>query len=182
MTLDEASRDARIKGLLVRVGSGDLPVAKGEELRDSIKRFQGAGKFVIAHSQTFYSGGLGDYTAISAADQIWMQPVSSFFGTGTSTTTLFFKGLFDKADAVPQFVQRYEYKNAANVFTETDYTPAHREATMRILQSWYELCHRRSRWRPSYGSGGAHCDSGTEPIHGRIGETKRPDHKHRLRR
>ncbi len=138
MTLDEASRDARIKGLLVRVGSGDLPVAKGEELRDSIKRFQGAGKFVIAHSQTFYSGGLGDYTAISAADQIWMQPVSSFFGTGTSTTTLFFRGLFDKADAVPEFVQRYEYKNAANVFTETDYTPAHREATMRILQSWYD--------------------------------------------
>src|SRR5262249_19229708 len=44
----------------------------------------------------------------------------------------------DKVNAAPQFVQRYEYKNAANVFTETDFTPAHREATLRILQSWYD--------------------------------------------
>ena len=127
-----------MKGLLVRAGSGDLSLPKGEELRDAMKRFQQAGKFVIAHSQTFYSSGLGDYTAVSAADQIWMQPVSTFFATGASTTTLFFKGLFDKVDAVPQFVQRYEYKNAANIFTESDFTPAHREATMRVLQSWYD--------------------------------------------
>ena len=96
-----------------------------------------SGKFVIAHSQTFYSSGLGDYTAVAAADQIWMQPVSTFFSAGTSSTTLFFKGIFDKVNAVPQFVQRYEYKNAANVFTQTDFTPAHREATLRVLQSWY---------------------------------------------
>jgi protease IV len=137
-TLDAASRDSRVKGVLVRAGSGDLSLPKGEELRDAMKRFQRAGKFVIAHSQSFYSGGLGDYTAVSAADQIWMQPVSTFFATGTSATTLFFKGLFDKVQAVPQFVQRYEYKNAANIFTESDFTPAHREATLRVLQSWYD--------------------------------------------
>jgi protease-4 len=67
-----------------------------------------------------------------------MQPVSTFFSAGASSTTLFFKGLFDKVNATPQFIQRYEYKNAANVFTETDFTPAHREATERVLQSWYD--------------------------------------------
>ena len=138
LTLDSASRDGRVKGVLVRAGSGGLSLPKGEELRDALKRFQRTGKFVIAHSQTFYSSGLGDYTAVSAADQIWMQPVSTFFATGASTTTLFFKGLFDKVEAVPQFVQRYEYKNATNIFTESDFTPAHREATMRVLQSWYD--------------------------------------------
>jgi protease-4 len=51
---------------------------------------------------------------------------------------LFLKGLFDKVEATPQFVQRREYKNAVNMFTETDFTPAHREATLRILQSWYD--------------------------------------------
>jgi len=136
--LDEASRDSRVKGVLVRVGSGDLSQPKGEELRDALKRFQRAGKFVIAHSQSFYSGSLGDYITVSAADQIWMQPVSTFFGGGESATTPFLKGLFDKIQAEPQFVQRYEYKNAVNMFTETDYTPAHREATMRLLQSWYD--------------------------------------------
>jgi protease-4 len=138
MGLDRAARDARVKGVLLRVGSGDLSMPKAEELRDALKHFKESGKFVIAHSQSFYSGGLGDYTAAAAADQIWMQPVGTFFSSGASSTTLFFKGLFDKVNATPQFVQRYEYKNAANVFNETDFTPAHREATLRVLQSWYD--------------------------------------------
>ncbi|HEY4265699.1 MAG TPA: S49 family peptidase, partial [Micropepsaceae bacterium] len=138
MGLDRAARDSRVKGVFLRVGSGDLSVPKAEELRDALKHFEESKKFVIAHSQSFYSSGLGDYTAAAAADQIWMQPVSTFFSAGAASTTMFFKGLFDKVQATPQFVQRYEYKNAANVFTETDFTPAHREATMRVLQSWYD--------------------------------------------
>jgi protease-4 len=138
MGLDRAARDGRVKGVFLRVGSGDLSVPKAEELRDALKHFKESGKFVIAHSQSFYSSGLGDYLTASTADQIWMQPVSTFFSAGASSTTLFFKGLFDKLNATPQFVQRYEYKNAANVFTENDFTPAHREATGRVLQSWYD--------------------------------------------
>jgi protease-4 len=138
LALDAAARDPRVKGVLTRVGSGDISIPKAEELRDALKRFKSSGKFVIAHSQSFYSSGLGDYEVAAVSDEIWMQPVSTFFGAGTGATTLFFKGLFDKLDAVPQFVQRYEYKNAANVFTEEDFTPAHREATMRLLQSWYD--------------------------------------------
>lgn len=138
MTLDRAERDARVKGVFIRVGSGDLSVPRAEELRDALKRFRAAGKFVIAHSQSFYSGGLGDYVLAAASDEIWMQPVSTFFSAGASTSTLFLKGLFDKVEATPQFVQRREYKNAVNMFTEADFTPAHREATLRILQSWYD--------------------------------------------
>jgi len=138
MGLDRAGRDPRVKGVFLRVGSGDLSVPKAQELRDALRHFQESKKFVIAHSQSFYSGGLGDYTAAAVSDQIWMQPVSTFFTSGTSSTTMFFKGLFDKVKATPQFVQRYEYKNAANVFTEEDFTPAHREATLRVLQSWYD--------------------------------------------
>ena len=138
MTLDTAQRDTRVKGVFIRVGSGDLSVPKAEELRDALKRFRASGKFVIAHSQSFYSGGLGDYVVAAASDEIWMQPVGTFFSAGSSTTALFLDGLFDKVEATPQFVQRYEYKNAANMFTEMDFTPAHREATLRILQSWYD--------------------------------------------
>jgi protease-4 len=136
--LDAASRDDRVKGVFVRVGSGDLSVPQAEELRDALKRFKAADKFVIAHSQSFYSGGLGDYQVAAAADEIWMQPASAFFGSGAGSTTIFLKGLFDKIHAVPQIVQREEYKNAANIFMETDYTAAHREATTRVLQSWYD--------------------------------------------
>jgi protease-4 len=138
MTLDQAQRDSRVKGVFIRVGAGDLSVPRAQELRDALKRFRTSGKFVIAHSQSFYSGGLGDYVVAAASDEIWMQPVSTFFSSGSASTTLFLKGLFDKVEATPQFVQRYQYKNAANMFTEMDFTPAHREATTRILQSWYD--------------------------------------------
>jgi protease IV len=138
LALDTAAGDPRVKGVFLRVGSGNLSVSKAEELRDALRRFKAGGKFVIAHSQSFYSTGLGDYDLASVADQIWMQPVSTFFGAGASTTTLFYRGIFDNLDALPQFVQRYEYKNAANVFTQTDYTGPHREATLRVLQSWYD--------------------------------------------
>lgn len=136
--LDAAARDPRVAGVFVRVGDGDLSIPKAEELRDAFKRFRASSKFIIAHSQGFDSSDLGDYLAAAAADEIWMQPASSFFPAGTATSTLFLKGFFDKFNAVPQFTQRYEYKNAANTYTEKDYTPAHREATTRVLQSWYD--------------------------------------------
>ena len=136
--LDAASKDERVSGVFLRIGSGDLSVPKAEELREALKRFQESGKFVIAHSQSFYSNGLGDYAVAALADELWMQPASALFASGLASSTLFFRGLFDKIEAEPQFVQRHEYKNAANVFTETDFTPAHREATERLLNSWYE--------------------------------------------
>ena len=136
--LDAASRDARVSGVFLRIGSGNLSIPKSEELREALKRFQESGKFVIAHSQSFYSNGLGDYAVAALADELWMQPASAFFAAGAASTTLFFRGLLDNIEAEQQFVQRYEYKNAANVFTETNFTPAHREATERLLDSWYE--------------------------------------------
>ncbi len=136
--LDAAARDPRVAGVFMRVGTGGLSVAKAEELRDALKRFHASGKFVVAHSQGFNSGDLGDYVAAAASDEIWMQPASSFFPAGAASSTLFLKGLLDKINAVPQFAQRYEYKNAVNIFTEKDFTPPHREATTRLLQSWYD--------------------------------------------
>ena len=100
MTLDTPQRDSRVKGVFMRVGSGDLSVPKAEELRDALKRFRASGKFVIAHSQSFYSGGLGDYVVAAASDEIWMQPVSTFFSAGSSThARCSSKGLFDKVEA-----------------------------------------------------------------------------------
>src|ERR1700693_5618506 len=45
MGLDRAARDARVKGVFLRAGSGDLSVPKAEELRDALKHFKESGKF-----------------------------------------------------------------------------------------------------------------------------------------
>lgn len=136
--LASAEKDARVKGMFMRVGGAGISSSEAQELRAAIKAFKAKGKFVIAHAQAFYSGGMGDYLLASIADEIWMQPASEMSTTGVSTETMFFRGLLDKINAVPQFEQRYEYKNAANIYTEKDYTQWHREATTRLLESVFE--------------------------------------------
>lgn len=135
--LAKAETDDRVKGLFIRIGGGMAP-STAQELRAAIKSFRAKGKFVITHAQAFYSGGMGDYILASSANEIWMQPVSEMSTTGVASSTMFLRGLLDKINAVPQFEQRYEYKNAANVYTEKDYTPAHREATTRLLESIFD--------------------------------------------
>src|SRR6202789_4534928 len=138
LTLDQAGRDARVKGVYLRVGSADMPVAQAEEIGAALKRFRATGKFVIADSAGFLSNGLGDYLVATDADEIWMQPQSPFSTSGAGAGAIFLRGLFDKFDAVPQIVKRSDYKSAADMFMEKDYTPADREQTTAFLQSWYD--------------------------------------------
>src|SRR5579885_1177617 len=123
----------------MRVGSADMPVAQAEEIRAAIQRFRSSGKFVIAYAQGFFSEGLGDYLAASSANEIWMEPKSPFEPAGTAGGAIFLRGLFDKIQADPQIVKRAEYKSAADMFMEKGYTPANREETQEVLQSWYNV-------------------------------------------
>src|SRR5690349_13667795 len=136
--LDAAERDRRVKGVSLRIGSGDLSIADAEEIGTAIKKFRKSGKFVIAHSQGFDSTGLGDYLTAAASDQIWMQPNSPFSAAGEGGAQVFLRGLLDKIQANPQIVKRSDYKSAADQFMEKNMTPADREQLTRLMQSWYD--------------------------------------------
>jgi protease-4 len=137
LSLDRASRDSRVKGLFLRVGGG-ISIAQAEELDAAIKRFRQSGRFVIVHSQGFDSGAIGDYLAAASANEVWMQPKSTFGASGTGAGAVFLRGLFDKINAVPQIAKRSDYKSAADMFMEKDYTGPDREQTTEFLQSWYD--------------------------------------------
>ncbi len=136
--LAQAESDDRVKGAFIRVGGGGMSSADAQELRDALKAFRAKGKFVVAHAQAFYSTGMGDYFLATAADEIWLQPVSEMNTAGVSSTSVFLRNLLDKIEAKPEFTQRYEYKNAANMFMEKDFTAAHREASTRLIESVFE--------------------------------------------
>jgi len=136
--LDAAERDSRVKGVFVRVGGGNLSIAKAEEIGAALKRFRASGKFVIAYAQSFNGNGLGDYLTATAAEQIWMQPKSPFSAAGTGGGMLFLRGMLDKIKAEPQIAKREEYKSAADMYLETGMTPAGREALTALFQSLYD--------------------------------------------
>ncbi|HEY1631360.1 MAG TPA: signal peptide peptidase SppA [Rhizomicrobium sp.] len=138
LAIDRAGRDSRVKGIFVRVGTADMPVAQAEEIGAALKRFRGTGKFVVADATGFFANGLGDYLTAASANEIWMQPGSPFGASGAGAGAIFLRGLFDKINAVPQIVKRSDYKSAADMYMEKDRTPADREQTTAFLQSWVD--------------------------------------------
>lgn len=138
--LKKASDDPRVKGIVLRVGSGGIAAAHAQELKQAIEAFRaaGSGRFVIAQAGGFQGPGIGQYYLASLADEIWLQRTSQVNVVGLLSSTVFLRGFFDKFAVKAEIGQRHEYKNAANVYSQTDYTPAHREATTRLLQSIYD--------------------------------------------
>ena len=139
-TLHRAESDDRIKGLFVRLPEGGVEPGMADEIRQAFLRFRAAGKPIYAHSQGVYPAGFVTTTYMlgAASDQFWMQPGASLQVTGVATEDLFFKRFFDKYGVVPQYEQRREYKNAVNGFLYSDYTPAHREATLSWMGAVYQ--------------------------------------------
>ncbi|MBV8976046.1 MAG: signal peptide peptidase SppA [Alphaproteobacteria bacterium] len=135
--LDAAEHDSRVKGVILRVGNANLPIAQAEEIGAALKKFRKSGRFVIAHSQGFNAPGLGDYLTAASADEIWMQPRTPFGAAGEGGGELFLRGLLDKIDAVPQIAKRADYKSAADMYMEKNMTPADREQITALMQSWY---------------------------------------------
>ncbi len=135
--LDDAGRDSRVKGVLLQLGNGSVSTAQAEELSAAFARFRAKGKFVTAYSHGFLSTGLGDYLLATSANEIWMQPQSTFSPAGAGVGEVFLRGLFDKIQAEPQIVKRADYKSAADMFMEKTMTPADREQLTALLQSVY---------------------------------------------
>jgi protease-4 len=135
--LDAAARDGRVKGVIMRLGNGALSTAEAQEIDVALHRFRAKGKFVIADATAFFSAGLGDYLAASAADEIWVQPKSPFSVSGAGGGEIFLRGTLDKLNAEPQIAKRAEYKSAADMFMAKQMSPADREQLTQLMNSVY---------------------------------------------
>jgi protease-4 len=128
--LHAAAADPRITGLVAHVEPEGLGLAAIEELRDAVAVFRAAGKPTVAWADTFgeITPANGAYYLASAFDHVYIQPSGDVGLTGLELTAMFLRGTLDKIGVTPQFAQRYQYKNAPNSYTETAFTPAHRES------------------------------------------------------
>lgn len=138
--LHQAQSDSSVKALLIRLPESGMTPATADELRQAIHRFRNAGKPVIAHSQGFAPSGavMSTYMVGASASELWMQNTAGFQATGFSADSLFLGRAFQKYGVKPEFEQRYEYKNAVNEYTQSDYTGPHREAMTAWMTSIYD--------------------------------------------
>src|SRR4051794_3127518 len=73
--LHEGGEDARVRGLIIKLGGGALSMATAQELRAGVQAFAASGKPVVAWAETFGEGGNGtaDFLLASACTEIWLQ-------------------------------------------------------------------------------------------------------------
>ena len=139
-TLAQAEDDKHVKVLLLRLPESGMTPAAADEVRQAVRRFRASGKPVIAHSQGFLPAGavMSSYMVGASASELWMQNTASFQATGFGAEEIFLGRAFEKYGVEPQFEQRYEYKNAVNVYTQSDFTGPHREAMLAWMGSIYD--------------------------------------------
>jgi protease-4 len=135
--LHEAAEDRHVVGLIAKVG-GMWPWATMQELRRGVQAFGASGKPTLAWVETFGelgSRGMAAYVLATAFGELWMQPGGEVGLLGVGIEQTFVRGTLDRLGIEPQFEQRYEYKNAADVLVRKEFTAAHREALERLSES-----------------------------------------------
>jgi protease IV len=135
--LHEAAEDRLVVGLIAKVG-GMWPWATMQELRRGVQAFAASGKPTLAWAESFGEIGARDlaaYVLATSFGELWLQPGGGVGLLGVGIETPFVRGTLDRLGIEPQFEQRYEYKNAANVLVHKEFTSAHREALERLAES-----------------------------------------------
>lgn len=137
--LRRAGRDRRVRAVVMKVGGSrsSLSLSRAQELRDAVADLRRRGTLTVAWAETFgeLDRGSAPYYLASGCDQVWLQPSGDVCLTGVAVQVPFLRNALDKAGVTAQVAQRHEYKNAANLVTEQAFTPAHREATERLVTS-----------------------------------------------
>lgn len=135
--LHDAAEDRHVVGLIAKVG-GMWPWGTMQELRRGVQAFAASGKPTLAWAESFGEVGSRDmaaYVLATAFDELWLQPGGGVGLLGVGIETTFVRGTLDRLGIEPQFEQRHEYKNAADVLLRKEFTEAHREALERLAES-----------------------------------------------
>ena len=132
MSLRKAAVDPRIAAVLLRLGALDCDWAKCAELRDAVLEFRASGKkayAAIEEAPQFTK----EYYLATACDRIILHPLGWLGIPGIGGQVPFFKNALDRLGIQVDVQHIEEYKTAYSQFTETGFTPAHREMTEALL-------------------------------------------------
>ena len=134
-SLRKAKVDDRISGVILKPQIGPRLVwGKLQEIRDAVADYRESGKPIAAFLEY---GGAEDYYLASAADKVYLMPGSPLEVVGRAQYEMFFRGALDKVGTYPDVLAAGDYKTAANQYTETTMTPAHREMAESLNRDLY---------------------------------------------
>ena len=135
-SLRKAKVDDRISGVVLKPLIGPrFSWGKLQEIRDAVIDYRESGKPIAAFLEY---GGTEAYYVASAADKVYLMPGSPLELVGRAQYEMFFRNALDKVGTYPDVLAAGDYKTAANQYTETTMTPAHREMAESLNRDLYE--------------------------------------------
>jgi protease IV len=133
-SLDRSASDPNVKAVVLRVSFLGTGWGRVQELRAAVQRFRKSGKPAYAHIEFC---GNKEYYLASACTRIYAVPTAILQVSGLAAEVTFFRKTLDKLGIQAQFEGVGKYKNAPNTFTESAFTPPHREQMDALLDSIY---------------------------------------------
>ena len=137
--LERGAGDRRVRGLVARVGTAELPLAVVEELRDAVLAFRASGKPAVLFAESFgeLMPGHARYYLATAFEEIVMQPSGDVGVAGLAAWTPFLAGTLERLGVEAEMDHRHEYKDALSLWTEREHTPEQREALLAIVETFH---------------------------------------------
>jgi protease IV len=141
-SIDNASKDNNIKGILIDITSVSGGSAIISEVRKKLNKFKESGKFIYAYSEMYTQSG---YYLASVADKIFLNPQGALDWKGLGAQVLFFKGALEKLEVEPQIIRHGKFKSAVEPFMLDKMSDANREQTATYINSiWNDLLEKVS--------------------------------------
>ena len=132
--LRRAADDARVVGVVLRVGPLLTGFAKAQEIRSAIHAFRASGKPVVARVE---NGSLLDLYVAAAADTVVQVPSGNYL-LGLVSRRQYYRELLDTIGIEFETFHTGPYKTAMSGYTATDMSAEERVAIEALLDSLYE--------------------------------------------
>lgn len=112
--IEKASKDSKIKGILIENGLMPSGWAITEEIRNALLKFKTTGKFIISYSDYILTQEC--YYLSTAADKIYINPSSMVDFKGLSSEVMFYKKALEKIGVEVQVTRHGKFKGAVEPF------------------------------------------------------------------
>lgn len=135
-SIEHASNDPKIKGILLEPQIGFGGWATMESVRKALEKFKEKGKFIYAFTNAGW--GQGEYYLASVADKIYMNPMGSIDLHGFGVQIDFVKGTLDKLGVKANVFYAGKFKSATEMFRRTDMSPENKIQMRELLTEFHK--------------------------------------------
>lgn len=133
--IESAKSDKNIKGIFLKTNLNNSGYATLQEIRNALKDFRAAGKFVYAYAPYYDEK---NYYLSSVADSIFIEKSGNVLLNGLSANMVFYKDALSKIGVEMQYVKVGEYKGAIETYTRSELSPENKEQIQRYVNNIYK--------------------------------------------